>query len=140
MLFVLCCVSACSGVEERSSYTAQQAVIRMPVPGMAKSVGYVELLNQTQTDLRLVAARSELIGAIEFHETREQDGLMRMRRLSELVVPAGGAVKLQPGGKHLMLFRMEPLEVGQQVTVEFESSDGVLLPFEFRVIPFGAES
>jgi len=54
--------------------------------------------------------------------------VMRMRRVEELLVPAGGEVGLLPGGLHLMLLDLrEPLVPGDtlSLTLEFERAGPV---------------
>ena len=41
---------------------------------------------------------------MEMHETSEKDGMASMNKLKEIPVPAGDTVKLEPGGKHLMIW------------------------------------
>lgn len=111
------------------------AVIRQAAPGMDKSVAYVTLVNHTNAPIVLTQASSPVAGAIEFHESREVDGLMRMRRLTDLPIPAGESVQLQPGGKHLMLFRLAPLQVGQTAQVTFTDAADQVYTHEFVVVP-----
>jgi copper(I)-binding protein len=54
--------------------------------------------------------------------------MMRMRQLQALDLPAGQAVKLAPGGYHLMLMGLkQPLKDGDKVplTLEFEDAQRV---------------
>ena len=115
----------------------ESPVIRMTPPGLNKTVGYVNLVNHTDKAITIVGAASASAGALEIHETTERDGLMAMRRLSKLDVPPQGEVQLQPNGKHLMLFRVKSLEVGQQVAVTLETSDGQTFTKDFEVVPLG---
>ena len=67
---------------------------------------------------------SEAFDSVEVHEMIRVDGLMEMRAVSDLVVPATGQIQLKPGSKHLML--MGPrrhLTPGQSVamTLIFQS-------------------
>jgi copper(I)-binding protein len=44
------------------------------------------------------------------------NGVMRMRRLPRLELPAGETVRLAPGGDHIMLLDIKrPLRVGERV-------------------------
>ena len=57
-----------------------------------------------------------------------------MRHIHALDVPAGGSVKLAPGGLHLMLMQpVAPLELGASVPVELELADGRRLRGDFEV-------
>ncbi|MBX3727088.1 MAG: copper chaperone PCu(A)C [Xanthomonadales bacterium] len=102
--------------------------IREAPPVARVRAGYLVLENTGVADLVVTGARSQAFGAIEIHTMVEgEGGAMRMRRLPELVVPAGGRVELRPGGLHLMLFRaQQPLAAGDTVTVELDGVDGPL--------------
>ena len=64
-------------------------------------------------------ASTDVAGAVEIHETSmNDDGTMGMQPLdAPLEVAAGGSLVLEPGGLHLMLIDVDPLEVGDTVTV-----------------------
>lgn len=52
-------------------------------------------------------------------------GMMTMREVDSVAIPAGGTVKLEPGGYHIMLLKLtKDLAVGDtiEVTLDFESA------------------
>jgi copper(I)-binding protein len=75
-------------------------------------------------DDRLIAVSSPVAGEGQIHEMKVTDGMMSMAELEDgLVLPAGEAVALQPGGNHIMLLALkQPLAEGEQVslTLTFE--------------------
>ena len=88
---------------------------------------YVTIVNTGGAD-RLVAVASPVAGKAELHESAMADGVMRMRGVAGLAIPAGGTVKLAPGGYHVMLVALtQPLTVGQSVpvTLTFEKAGAV---------------
>jgi len=74
--------------------------------GIGKRPGVVHgtLHNRSSEMLNLVAVNSDMFDRIEIHTMTSTDGIMRMRRLADLPLPAGETVTLKPGGLHLMLF------------------------------------
>lgn len=68
---------------------------------------------------RLLSASSAAAASVEIHDMAMNGNVMTMRMLSEgLVLPAGKAVALKPGGQHLMLQGLkQPLKAGDTVTV-----------------------
>jgi periplasmic copper chaperone A len=67
---------------------------------------------------KLVAGSSPVAGRVEIHEMAVVDGVMRMREISSLELPAGKAVELKPGGYHLMLMDLkQPMKAGDMVPV-----------------------
>src|SRR5690606_27441472 len=62
-------------------------------------------------------------------------GMMEMRPVDRIVVPAGGEVVLEPGGLHVMLLDLAaPLEAGSSVelTLEFEESGEQVVTADVR--------
>lgn len=73
---------------------------------------------------RLVEARSPVAGIVEIHEMAMVDNVMRMRQVPSLELPAGKAVRLAPGGYHLMLLDLrQPVADGQNVPITLVVED-----------------
>ncbi|NYE60496.1 hypothetical protein FHW58_001648 [Duganella sp. 1224] len=92
-----------------------------------KATGAFMTLTATQPS-KLVAVSSPLAGAVEVHEMKMVDDMMKMRQMQALDLPAGQPVKLAPGGYHLMLLQLkQPLKDGDKVplTLEFEDANKV---------------
>ena len=68
------------------------------------------------------------------HETRTVEGMSRMRPLERLAVAAGETVKLEPGGKHLMLFDLD--RAARRTTLHAVFDDGTRSPVDFEVRPW----
>lgn len=121
--------ASAGGLEVRDAW------IREAPPTAAVLAGYAELANGGDAPLRVVGASSADFRAVELHEMRMVEGVMRMRALESLEVPAHGSVRLEPGGNHLMLLDpARPLAAGARVGIRFEVEGGapVLVEFEVR--------
>jgi copper(I)-binding protein len=76
--------------------------------------------------MRLVAASSPVAGVVEIHEMTMEQGVMRMRAIPGLELPAKQPVELKPGGYHVMLMDLkQPVAPGSTVplTLVFETAD-----------------
>lgn len=113
---------------------ASDAWIRTPPPGSPVMAGYVTLSNTGKREVRFAKVESSSFGAIEIHEMRELDGLMRMRPVPEIVMQPGDTLALEPGGLHLMLFRpgVELVE-GAKVELNLVFDVGGTQAIEFEV-------
>ena len=62
----------------------------------------------------------------EIHSMVHENGVMKMRALPDgIEIPAGGMVKLAPGGLHLMLMGLkQTLQAGQMLEVELIFASG----------------
>ena len=82
---------------------ADKAVVNLsPVEGNP-SAGYMDL-HGGRIDVKLVGVTADDVLRMEMHETVEKDGMASMVQLKSIPVPAGKTVKLEPGGKHLMIW------------------------------------
>ena len=108
------------------------------------SVAYMNIVNDGEADT-LNAARSDLVEAIEVHQTTmSADGVMQMRKVEGgLPIPAQGTVALAPGGTHLMLVGLkQPLEAGGELPLmlEFEHAGPVKVEVPVAANAPGASS
>jgi len=88
---------------------------------------FMEIMNQTDVDDRLIEARSEVAQRVELHTHLEDaNGVMRMMEVEEgFAIPAGGSHALARGGDHVMFLGLnQPFEHGDEieVTLVFEQA------------------
>lgn len=103
---------------------------------------FMAVTNPTDSDDRIIAARSDVAERVELHTHIQTDeGVMRMVELEEgIPLPAGETVMLQRGGLHVMFLGLtRPLEHGDTVaiTLEFETADPltVTVPVDLERMP-----
>lgn len=83
---------------------------------------FMILHNAGSTDLELTAAHCDRAGMVELHEVT--DGTMRAVE-GGLPLPAGGDLRLEPGGYHVMLMDLQgALKPGEDLPLTLEFSDG----------------
>ncbi|MCE8018123.1 copper chaperone PCu(A)C [Halomonas sp. MCCC 1A17488] len=103
----------------------EDAQVRAVPPGSQTSAAFMTLRNPGQHDVVLVAAETPVAEAAELHDHRDVDGVMQMRRVPQIVVPAGGSTELAPGGLHMMLIGLvAPLAEGEPVEIELRFETG----------------
>ena len=105
---------------------AEPAWVRLPPPNLSVTAAYMTLGNSGDDDLTVVAAESPIAGTVELHEhLHDAAGVMRMRQVASLSLPAGGSLAMEPGGLHLMLIGLhQPLAEGEIVPVTLHLADG----------------
>ena len=92
--------------------------------------GYLKIHNMGFEPDRLVGARSELSEKAELHAHTMSDGVMRMRQVEAIELPAKSRTELKPGGLHLMLFGLKkPVPKGGKIPVvlKFEKAGELAL-------------
>jgi iron complex outermembrane receptor protein len=110
---------------------------RPTAPGMPMGVAYFSLENRGTAEDALLSASTPAATRVEFHQTTQTGGIARMRPLTQVTLPAGKTVKVEPGGIHMMLVELkQPLEAGTQVPLTLQFRDAgkivVLLNIEHR--------
>ena len=109
----------------------QNAVAR-PAP-MAGGTGavYLHIHNAGESAVRLLGAESSAAAAVEIHTTQNDNGVMRMRQLTDGVeIKPDEMVEFAPNGMHLMLVDLAaPLAEGDMftMTLYFEGADDITL-------------
>ena len=91
-------------------------------PGHAEN-GAAYLTSVSPTADRLTAASSPVAKKAELHTTSMEGGVMRMRPLTAIDIPAGQTVTLGPGVMHIMLLGLtQPLRQGRSfpLTLSFD--------------------
>jgi copper(I)-binding protein len=84
-------------------------------PGSATvGAAFLTVTNAGTSNDRLIAAASPVAGRTELHTHIKDGEIMRMRPVEAIDVPAGGSVRLEPGGFHVMLLELKaPLRQGE---------------------------
>ncbi|WP_380878244.1 hypothetical protein ACFB49_16210 [Sphingomonas sp. DBB INV C78] len=82
---------------------------------------------------RLIAVESSKAGRIELHEGGMKDGMMTMRAIDGVDVPAGGEAKFAPGGNHAMLFDVAAdVKPGGDMPLTFRFKSGKTIEAQAR--------
>jgi len=105
--------------------TVKDAWVRATVAQQKATGAFMQL--QSAQEAKLVAAQSPVAGVVELHEMAMDGGVMKMRAVSSLALPAGKAVELKPGGYHVMLMDLKgQVKDGDTVpvTLVVEGKDG----------------
>ena len=110
---------------------ATDVVVTEPLPGSRTSAGFLTLANKTATAINISNIVSPQFEVVEIHKSTLEDGVARMRRISELVIPAHATVTLQSGGLHLMLMR--PTLDDDVVSLQFFAGETLALNVNTRI-------
>ncbi len=141
--------SVLTGFAQAHEFKAGDLVIQHPwakatLPNQPVGGGFMEIVNTGSEPDRLVSGTASFAGEVQIHEMSTEDGVMKMRQLADgIEIPAGGTVKLEPGGLHVMFMKLaEPLKEGEmkEATLTFEHAGDVTVEFSVESArPGGAE-
>jgi hypothetical protein len=95
-------------------------------PGQSVTAAFMTLRNPGDREQVVTRASTSVADKVEFHQHSHEGGMMRMRQVPALHIPAGGELQLAPGHLHLMLIGLrQVLNESDTVVIELcsESSD-----------------
>jgi hypothetical protein len=107
-----------------------------PAAPAATDAGYLQIDNPGGHAERLIGAQSPAAASVSIHESRMSNGVMTMRPVRTLRIPARSAVALAPGGLHLMMTGLKrPLRAGDRFPVTLIFARAGKHVVEFLVSP-----
>lgn len=131
LAFCLLCLNASVSFAD---VQVSDAKIVLPAKGSDVAAAYGTFKNTAANEEVVKIKTLGPFGAGEFHETMSAGGQTSMKALDGLRIPAHALVHLEPGGRHLMLFKSKrPLKAGEKIEMVFEA-DGKTVPVKFEVI------
>jgi len=123
LALVLVASAAAEGIADK--ITVQDPYVRAVPPVVKTSAAFMQLQNSDAVERILVGASTPASATVELHTHTLDDGVMRMRQVPNIRLPANETVSLKPGGLHIMLFDLHaPLNVGDQVPITLTFDDG----------------
>ena len=124
-LIALCMLVSFSSVQASEILEIDDAWVAEAPPVAPVMGGYMKIANETDKLVSITSASCPDFEKVEIHEMSMSGGMMKMREIEKLVVPADGKVELKPGGYHLMLIKpKQPFKKGDTLTVTLHMADG----------------
>ena len=109
--------------------------IREPPPVANVAAAYVVIENNGKVANSIDNVSADCCRHVMAHETIIKDGKARMKHLSTLHVGAGGTIRLQPLGPHLMLIKPAVmLQHGEEIKITFSCGPEDISEVIFPVI------
>jgi hypothetical protein len=111
-----------SGALAAESVTTANAWVRATVPGQSVAGAYLDITSAAPAVL--IAAASPVAGKTELHTMTMDGGVMKMRPVEKIELPARQTVSLKPGGYHVMLIDVRrELKAGEHVPLKLVVQD-----------------
>jgi copper(I)-binding protein len=115
----------CSALLAADDIKVSEAYARAVPPGSPNSAAFMQIHNADANDHALVSASSPAAKVVELHTHIHEDGMMKMRKIDSIDLPAGKATHLKPGGLHVMLIDLiKDLNDGDQLQLTLEFDNG----------------
>lgn len=120
-LGVLLVLAACG---QRPELRVADGWVRLPaVPGNPAAAYFT--IHGGETADRLIGVTSPVAVRTEMHQTMETGGVSSMAPLDSVDIPPKGEIAFAPGGRHVMLFNINPgIVPGKTVRMIFTFNSG----------------
>jgi len=136
----LMAVALCSTTLSAQEITLGNVAIADPwsramPPNAPNGAAYFRVRNRSGEPDRIVSVRTDIAETVELHTHDMEGGMMQMRQVESIEVPAAGEVLLKPHGLHVMLFGLnQPLVDGESfnLTVVFEKAGELDLTVDIK--------
>lgn len=125
-------LAMCGGLFSGQAYADATADIVVSDPyaravpeGQKNSAAFMDLQNTGKDPHAVVEARSPVSNIVELHTHVNENGMMKMRQVEKIDVPAGATTTLKPGGLHVMFIDLkQQIKPGDMVPVTLIFEDG----------------
>jgi len=104
-------------------------------------VAYITIKNSSGLIDQLLSGKTLAAKKVSLHNHVVEDGLMKMRSVGKVKIPAYSTVVMKPGGLHLMLMGLSsPLVKGSSLdlTLTFEKAGAFTIPI--KILGIGAKN
>ncbi|PJG57932.1 copper chaperone PCu(A)C [Aeromonas cavernicola] len=109
--------------------------VRLLPAGSPNTAAFMVLKNDANQPVQLVSAATPAAERAELHTHLHENGVMKMRQVDSIEIPAKGEVALQPGSFHIMLFNIGALSEQTPLPLTLTLDDGQQLALSLPVKP-----
>jgi copper(I)-binding protein len=130
LLTMLMFLSGAVSAQAVDEVAIEGAYVRAVPPGQPNSAAFMKVSNKGSAEHALVAGSTPAAAVVELHTHTMEGGMMRMRQVEKIDLPAGETVSLEPGGLHVMLIGLKQKLVPEEtipLTLRFEDGSEVSL-------------
>ncbi len=129
---------ALGGCQQPKEIYADQGYVRLAAVKGNPAVAYFTL-HGGKADNVLLSVTSPVVIKTELHESMSAGGMASMAPIKSVPLPADAKVAFQPGGKHVMLFDVNPsVKPGDTMPLVFTFADNLRIQIDAPVVAAGA--
>ncbi|EAK1649646.1 copper chaperone PCu(A)C [Campylobacter jejuni] len=85
----------------------KNAFVKQTPPHARNSAIFLTIFNNTNKDIALISAKSDISEVSELHTHIHKDGKIMMQKIPEIIIKAHSSTELKSGGYHIMLLKLK---------------------------------
>ena len=85
----------------------KNAFVKQTPPHVQNSAIFLTIFNNTNKDIALISAKSNISEVSELHTHIHKDGKIMMQKIPEIIIKAHSSTELKSGGYHIMLLKLK---------------------------------
>lgn len=127
VLFAACTLSMCGWVAagDADQLSVVEPYVRLAPPNAMATGAFMVIRNSGDKAVSITKAENPVSRVTELHTHLNEGGVMKMRPVPSIEVPAKGEAVLKPGSLHLMLIDLKaPMQEGEVVPITLTLGDG----------------
>ncbi len=125
---------AASQVIVAGTVVIEDAWVAETIGAQIRTAAYFTITNTSGVDERLVGISTPVASMAHLHRTQTENNVSTMQSTDALILPAGGSVRLAPGGLHIMILGLNgPLQAGESVPLTLSFLEAGEVNFEAPV-------
>ncbi len=129
---------ALAGCAREKELSVTDAYVRVAAVPSNPSAAYFTIQGGPQ-DLSLIGVSTDVAIRAEMHETMEGGGMASMKPVMNVQIPAASTVTFEPGGKHVMLWNINPgVAPPKSIVLNLAFSNGETLQVSAPLVAAGS--
>ncbi|OYY88876.1 MAG: hypothetical protein B7Y45_14040 [Sphingomonas sp. 28-66-16] len=137
LIITLVAAATLSACGQPAQIYVDKGYVRLPAVKTNPGVAYFTL-HGGKDSTKLLSVTSPTAIKTELHESMTQGGMSTMVPIKEIPVPAKASIAFAPGGKHVMLFTINPtVKPGDTMPLIFTFANNLRIEYDAPVIAAG---
>lgn len=109
--------------------------MRKPNPVVPMTAAFMEIENSSDKDIYLTGVTGDDAETYEIHTHKKVDGVMKMRQIPKLKVPAKGKAVLKPMHDHVMIIQIKKGHLkGEKADLKLHFDNGKVVDVNLPIV------
>lgn len=139
LCFITVCLLLSIANAGAQGITVEDAWIRGVPPSAKTTAAFMTIHNSGSDDAVLESADCDIAETVQIHTMEQVGEMMKMKEVSELLIPADGHASLAPKGYHIMLIGLvRPIKEGETIPLSLNFTDRATVVIDAVVKKWGS--